>query len=203
MIEGKIGLTTLPCESEDVLRHELAHLVEDRDEILITGRDLFVCLQTAVLEDTVQDSRSVDRFASAMEEAEQGEDIDIDLAILLIFVSVPELIRVKSLGEVAFWVGKRRPSFRRQNRFKSSESDPALRSTVLMGALNLDLHRCEQGSVEGQGHLELFERISDASKVDRWQVDHGLRHCCDSLVRLATIANSSHIALCDVVFLLR
>ena len=93
-IECEIGLTTLPCEIEDVLRHELAHLVEDRDEILITGRDLFVCLQTAVLEDTVQDSRSVDRFASAMEEAEQGEDIDIDLAILLIFVSVPELIRV-------------------------------------------------------------------------------------------------------------
>ena len=29
-----------------------------------------------------------------MEEAEQGEDIDIDLAILLILVSVPELIRV-------------------------------------------------------------------------------------------------------------
>ena len=29
-----------------------------------------------------------------MEEAEQGEDIDIDLAILLILVSVPKLIRV-------------------------------------------------------------------------------------------------------------
>jgi len=29
-----------------------------------------------------------------MEEAEQGEDIDIDLAILLILVRVPELIRV-------------------------------------------------------------------------------------------------------------
>ena len=48
-IECKIGLTALPCENEDVLRHELAHLGEDGDEILITGRDLFVCLQTAVL----------------------------------------------------------------------------------------------------------------------------------------------------------
>ena len=72
-----------------------------------------------------------------------------------------------------------------------------------MGYLNLGLHRCEQGSVERQGHLELFERISNASKVDRWQVDHGLRHLCDSLVHLVTFAKSSHIALFDVVFLLR
>ena len=48
-IESKIGLTTLSCEIEDVLRHELAHLGEDGDEILITGRDLFMRLQTAVL----------------------------------------------------------------------------------------------------------------------------------------------------------
>ena len=138
-----------------------------------------------------------------MEEAEQGEDIDINLAFLLILFWVPELTRVESLGKLAFWVSKRRPCFRRQNRFEGTESDPALRTTVLVGNVNLGLHHGEQGSVEGQGHLELFERISDASKVDRWQVDHGLRHLRDSLVRLVTFAKSSHIALCDVVFLLR
>ena len=93
-IECKVGLTAHPCEIEDVLRHELAHLVEDGDEILITSRDLFVCLQTAFLQDTVKDSRSVERFARAMEKTEQGEDIDIDLAVLLLLGRIPELIRV-------------------------------------------------------------------------------------------------------------
>ena len=88
----KVGLTATPGKIEDVHCDELAHLDEDGFEILVLCRDLFVYLQTTILQNTVKDSRSVERLAGAMEKAEQGEDVDINLAFNLTLFRVPELI---------------------------------------------------------------------------------------------------------------
>ena len=78
---------------ENIHGRESAEFIEDRDEVFITRRNLFMLLKTALLEHAEQGIRPVDGLATAVDDGPNAEPICVNLLRRLTLLRVLESIR--------------------------------------------------------------------------------------------------------------
>ena len=86
---------------ENILGDELAELLKNWDQILVSGRDLIVLLEATILKDAVEGARLVGRLTRAVEQGEDFEGLNIDLFLSLTLLVVLKGSREQNLANRA------------------------------------------------------------------------------------------------------
>ena len=138
----------LLCKSENVACDEGANLVEDRDEVLVSRRDLRVLLEASLLQDAVEHVCLVDWLATAVDEREDLQVLDVYL-VCLCGVSL-ESRGKKGFRQCALRISQRLPCRRWQLLSERLQSDKALITALFLCFIDFCNQHGHQCAVEGK-----------------------------------------------------
>ena len=118
--------TSIFREIEDISGSELANRLENRLEVLVSGRDLLVPLKAALLQDAVERPCFVHRLATAVDKGEDFQDIGADLTSIMTLLLILEVLGKENLGGLTVGIVKRLPGWSVEGLSEVLESDIAL-----------------------------------------------------------------------------